>query len=167
MYIYMTSGTPEYMKRIKSKYPNEQMYLLHGIGNSLLIHETLGKTAFQVPRKFEVLETYGTFAEKGYFVLQHIPISDEGSPLFESKYTNLSTTVEKEPGCIALRVLKPIKSDTYIILTEWSGPNSFEVWEKAVAFDFTKIADYQKIFNSAPYVTKYKTQEEEEEADNY
>ena len=58
-------------------------------------------------------------------------------------------------------MLKPIKSDTYIILTEWSGPNSFEVWEKSVAFDFTKIADYQKIFNSAPYVTKYKTQEEE------
>ena len=89
------------------------------------------------------------------------------NPLFEVNTQTYRLLLENEPGCIALRVLKPIKSDTYIILTEWSGPNSFEVWEKSVAFDFTKIADYQNIFKSAPYVTKYKTQEEEEEADNY
>ena len=73
MYVYMTSGTPEYMKRIKSKYPNEQMYLLHGIGNSLLIHETLGKTAFQVPRKFEVLEASWDILRERIFRLTTYP----------------------------------------------------------------------------------------------
>ena len=49
MNLYMTSGTSGIYEENKNENPNEQMYLLHGTGNSLLIHETLGKTVFQVP----------------------------------------------------------------------------------------------------------------------
>ncbi|KQL33244.1 antibiotic biosynthesis monooxygenase [Psychrobacillus sp. FJAT-21963] len=157
MNFYITSGTPEFMDSIKKKHPKEDLFLLHGVGNSVLIHETSGKSVFQVPRKYEILESYGRFSEKGYFVLQHIPLSDEGRPIFEYQYTKLTETVEKEPGFIALRVLKPLKSDTYIILTEWSGPNSFEVWKKSNPLNFDHVADKQKIFTSAPYVSTYKS----------
>lgn len=162
MNLYITSGSPEFMETIKLKYKKEHMYLLHGTGNSVLIHETPAKTVFQVPSKYEVLEAYGEFSEKGYFVLQYIPLSEEGRPIFEYKYTNLTATAQNEPGCIALRVLKPIKSDTYIILTEWSGPNSYEIWAKSVSFDFTNIADRQQFFTSAPYMKTYQSILEEE-----
>lgn len=163
MKLYMTSGTPEFMQSIKDKNPNEDIYILHGAGNSVLIHETAGKSVFQVPRIYEILESLGSFNENGYFVLQHIPMSDEGKPIFEHKYTNLSSTVQSEPGFIALRVLKPLKSDTYIILTEWNGPNSYEVWEKSVALDFTSVADKQQLFTSAPYISTYRSKTNEEE----
>ncbi|MER2262491.1 MAG: antibiotic biosynthesis monooxygenase [Psychrobacillus sp.] len=163
MKLYMTSGTPEFMQSIKDKNPNEDIYILHGTGNSVLIHETAGKSVFQVPRIYEILESLGSFNENGYFVLQHIPMSDEGKPIFEHKYTNLSSTVQSEPGFIALRVLKPLKSDTYIILTEWNGPNSYEVWEKSVALDFTSVADKQQLFTSAPYISTYRSKTNEEE----
>lgn len=162
MNLFMTSGTPEFMKSIQKKYPNEKIFLLHGTGNSVLLHETTGKSIFQVPRKFEVMEAHGKFSEKGFFVLQHIPVSDEGRPIFEFQYTSLTNTVQNEPGFIALRVLKPFKSDTYIILTEWTGPNSFEVWQKQLQLDFSHIADKQNIFTSAPYVTNYKSIKEKE-----
>lgn len=162
MNLYMTSGTPEFMQSIKKKHPNEALFLLHGTGNSVLIHESSNKTVFQVPRKYEILESVGQFSQKGYFVLQHIPITDEGKSIFEHKYTNLGSTAQSEPGFIALRVLKPIKSDTYIILTEWSGPNSYEVWEKSVSLDFSMVTDKQNLFTSAPYIAKYKSTEEEE-----
>lgn len=162
MILYMTSGTPEFMQSIKKKHPHDYIFILHGKGNSLLIHETDNKTVFQVPRKYEILESLGQFSEKGYFVLHHIPASEEGKPIFEFKYTNLSPTLENEPGFIALRVLKQIKSDTYIILTEWSGPSSYEVWAKTVSLDFTNVADKQKLFTSAPYVSTYHAQSEEE-----
>ncbi|TQR19040.1 antibiotic biosynthesis monooxygenase family protein [Psychrobacillus vulpis] len=162
MNFYMTSGTPEFMESLKAKYAKEDMYHLHGLGNSVLIHETSGKSFFQAPRKFEVMETLGQLSEKGYFVLQHVPVSEEGRPIFEYKYTHLTSTIEREPGFIALRVLKPIKSDTYIILTQWTGSNSFDVWQKSVAFDFDKIADKQKLFTSAPYISTYKSIKNEE-----
>lgn len=163
MKLYMTSGTPEYMQSIKDKHPNEDLYILHGAGNSVLIHETAGKSIFQVPRIYEILESRGNFSENGYFVLQHIPVSDEGKPIFEYQYTNLSPTVKSEPGFIALRVLKPLKSDTYIILSEWNGPNSYEVWEKSVSLDFTSVADKQQLFTSAPYISTYRSKAKEEE----
>lgn len=162
MNLYMTSGTPEFMQSIKKKHPNEALFLLHGTGNSVLIHESSNKTVFQVPRKYEILESVGQFSQKGYFVLQHIPITDEGKSIFEHKYTNLGSTAQSEPGFIALRVLKPIKSDTYIILTEWSGPNSYEIWEKSVNLDFNMVTDKQNLFISAPYIATYKSTEEEE-----
>ncbi|MEK5216813.1 antibiotic biosynthesis monooxygenase family protein [Psychrobacillus sp. FSL H8-0487] len=162
MNLYMTSGTPEFMQSIKKKHPNEELFLLHGTGNSVLIHETSNKTVFQVPRKYKVLESVGNFSHNGYFVLQHIPITDEGKTIFEHKYTNLGPTAQKEPGFIALRVLEPIKSETYIILSEWTGPSSYEVWEKTVNLDFSMIADKQNLFTSAPYISTYQSIEEEE-----
>ena len=162
MKLYMTSGTPEFMQSIKDKHSNENIYILHGTGNSVLIHETTGKSVFQVPRIYEILESRGSFNENGYFVLHHIPVSDEGKPIFEHQYTNLSPTVESEPGFIALRVLKPLKSDTYIILSEWNGPNSYEIWEKSVALDFTSVADKQQLFTSAPYISTYRSKTKEE-----
>lgn len=160
MHFYMTSGTPEFMESIKNKNPHKDIYLLHGKGNSVLIHETSEKTIFQVPRKYEILETDGQFSKTGYFVLQHIPVSDEGKPVFEYQFTNLSPTIKNEPGFIALRVLKPIKSDTYIILTEWSGPHSYEIWTKSFPLNFDAITEKQKFFTSAPYTSFYTSKEE-------
>ena len=157
----MTSGTPEFMEQLKKKHTKEKMFLLHGAGNSVLLHESSGKTIFQVPRKYEILEAHGDFSEIGYFVMQHIPVSDEGRPVFEYQFTNLTKTVQNEAGFIALRVLKPVKSDTYIILTEWTGPSSYEVWSKAHPLNFTHVEDKQKIFTSAPYIHTYRSKEEE------
>ena len=162
MKLHLTSGTPEFMKSVKDKYPQENIYILHGAGNSVLIHETTGKSVFQVPRSYEILDSKGQFAEKGYYVLHHIPLSDEGKPIFEFKFSNLSDTVENEPGFHALRVLKPLKSDTYIILTEWSGPSSYEVWQKKNDFDFKSMEDKQKLFTSAPYTATYSAKAAEE-----
>ena len=157
MKFYVTSGTPEFMQAVKDKYPKEDIYILHGAGNTVLIHETNGKSVFQMPRTFDILDSKGRFQENGFFVLYHIPLSDEGKPIFEHKYANLSSTVDNEPGFYALRVLRPLKSDTYIILTEWSGPNSYEAWEKNQDFDFSTMEDKQKIFASAPYKSIYRS----------
>ena len=44
------------------------MILIHGEGNSVLIHETEGKTVFATPRKFEVLDSVNDLEEHGFFV---------------------------------------------------------------------------------------------------
>ena len=37
--FYLTSGTPEFMERLMNKYAKEPMILLHGKGNSVVMHE--------------------------------------------------------------------------------------------------------------------------------
>ncbi|RUL47477.1 MULTISPECIES: antibiotic biosynthesis monooxygenase [Lysinibacillus] len=162
MYIYLTSGTPEFMEKVRKKHSKEKMFVLHGSGNSVLLHETEGKTVFATPRKFEVIDSVNALEQKGYFVLNNIPVSDEGRPIFEKRFLNRARTIEQEPGFIAFRLLRPIKSDTYIVLTQWTGPHSFEAWKNSKNFtdahtkqDATPGVKKQNIFNAASYITTY------------
>ena len=85
MNIYITSGTPAFMEALRDKYPQEMIIAMHG-ADSLLVHETTGKTVFQTPRRYEVLASSGALDENGYFVLNHLPVTDEGRPIFEHHF---------------------------------------------------------------------------------
>lgn len=171
MYIYLTSGTGDFLEQVKNKYPNEHMILIHGEGNSVLIHETEGKTVFATPRKFEVLDSVNDLEEHGFFVFNNIPVTDEGRPVFEHRFLERSRAIENEPGFVAFRLLKPIKSDTYIVMTQWHGPYSFEAWKSSKAYetaharrdDSTGIRQ-QNIFSAASYVTTYSALPKEEDS---
>lgn len=171
MFIYLTSGTPDYMEKMRRKYEKENMIVLHGSGNSVLLHETNGKTLFATPRKYEVLDSVNNIEQRGYFVFNNIPVSDEGRPIFEERFLNRARAIEKEPGFIAFRLLRPLDSETYIVLTQWTGPNSFEAWKNSRSFeqahtDKTNSMGLKKqnIFNSASYISTYsgKLSEEKE-----
>lgn len=162
MFIYLTSGTADFMEKLRKKYANEHMIILHGSRNSVLLHETEGKTKFSTPRKFEVIDQIGTIEQRGYFVLNNIPVTDEGRPVFEKRFLTRASTLEKEPGFIAFRLLRPVKSDTYIVLTQWTGPHSYEVWKNSKNFKEAHNNEKpapgvqkQNIFNAASYITTY------------
>lgn len=171
MYIYLTSGTGDFLEQVKNKYPNEHMILIHGEGNSVLIHETKGKTVFATPRKFEVLDSVNDLEEHGFFVFNNIPVTDEGRPVFEHRFLERSRAIENEPGFVAFRLLRPIKSDTYIVMTQWHGPHSFDAWKSSKAYetaharrdDSTGIRQ-QNIFSAASYVTTYSAIPKEEDS---
>lgn len=171
MYIYLTSGTGDFLEQVKNKYSNEHMILIHGEGNSVLIHETEGKTVFATPRKFEVLDSVNDLEEHGFFVFNNIPVTDEGRPVFEHRFLESSRAIENEPGFVAFRLLRPIKSDTYIVMTQWHGPHSFDAWKSSKAYetaharrdDSTGIRQ-QNIFSAASYVTTYSAIPKEEDS---
>ncbi|MDX1807396.1 MAG: antibiotic biosynthesis monooxygenase [Paenisporosarcina sp.] len=171
MNIYLTSGTPDFMTSLREKHPNEKMVVLHGEGNAVLLHETSGKTLFQTPRSYEVIDSSGELSDQGYFVFNNIPVTDEGRPIFEHRFTNRARAIEDEPGFIAIRVLRPMDSDTYIVLTEWTGPASFEAWQSSQAYNKAHekrgtdegIDKRPNIFSSASYVSTYKTVVKKEE----
>ncbi|KOO47868.1 antibiotic biosynthesis monooxygenase [Viridibacillus sp. FSL E2-0187] len=172
MNIYLTSGTPEFMESLRKKYSNEKMIVLHGSGNSMLLHETEGKSVFQTPRSYEVIDSINELEDKGFFVMNHLPVSDEGRPLFEHRFLSRSHVIESDPGFKAYRLLKPINSETYIVLTEWSGPTSFEAWKVSKAYKDAfenQVAavgiENRNIFTSKAYVTTYTTAKNEETED--
>lgn len=163
--MYFTTGTRDFLEKIAEK--NEEIIITHGPGHSLLLHETDGASFFTTPRSYKVIASQGEIEPIGYFVLNNIPVTDEGRPIFEHRFTSRESKLDDQPGFIAFRLLRPIHSDTYVVLTEWSDPQFYDVWKNSQDFK----ASHQKperdetsgshIFTSASYVTTYRTRKED------
>ncbi len=171
MNIYITSGTPSFLESIIKKYKGIGMIQLYGEGTSLLIHETDDETIFQTPRRYEVIGSTGSMSDHGYFVFNNIPVTDEGRPLFEHQSQSFKDIISNQPGFIAFRLLRPLDSDTYIVVTEWSDEKFYNQWKDSASFTTTKIAETAKsttnstahLFSSAAYITSYWTNKEDEQ----
>lgn len=163
MYVYFTTGTRDFMEKLQKRHANEMMVLMHGGGKSLLLHETDGKSVFQTPRRYEVISSVGELKNEGYFVYTNVPVTDEGKPVFEHRFSTGSDRIENEEGFIAFRLLRPLDSDTYIVMTEWEEVSDYERWKHSPSFkDSPQSVDMNEfagntthIFSSAAYVTTY------------
>ncbi|WP_316571167.1 antibiotic biosynthesis monooxygenase [Neobacillus sp. YIM B06451] len=164
MNVYMTAGTYDFLEKLATKHAGEKMVLMSGEDGALLLHETGGKTVFASPRKYEVLEAVGVLGRPGLVVMNNIPVTDEGRPVFEYRFKNRAGKIENTPGFQAIRVLRPIKSNTYVILTAWDDELAFQRWKDSA--DFGKSHSQSKpepgpsIFSGQPYITKYWISEE-------
>lgn len=134
MNSYITTGTADFLMKLIKKYEEEQMALLFGSGHSLLYHETSGKTVFQVPRKYAIIESTGNIPLKGFAVLHYLPVRDEDQKIFEHELSNRPRKLDSAIGFLALRILRPIKSDTYLIISFWGDKKSYESWKNMEEF---------------------------------
>lgn len=161
MNLYITSGTADYLLRFKEKHPGETLVLMNNNDSSILVHETDGNSLFNEPRRYEIIDSAGSLDHAGFAVLNNIPVTDEGRPLFEDRFLNRPRMIENEPGFVAIRVLRPLSSNTYTILTVWENEGAFENWQKSKAYEHahkkrgTEAGAKPNIFESASYVTKY------------
>jgi len=158
MNVYITAGTLDFLKKIESKYPNEPMVAMLNENGAILLHETNSQTVFNEPRKYEVLESYGQLAKKGFVVMNNISVTDEGRPLFEHQFKQHIKAIVNTKGLTALRLLRPLSSNPYIVMTIWEHETLYQKWQGTNSILDQLKANFdapQKIFTSAPYVSKY------------
>ena len=118
--MYFTGGTETFLKKFLNENEQETLVFMHNEDAFLLVHETEGSSLFKEPRKYEVVEARGTIVSpSGYAVFNHIPVWDESRPLFEYRFKTRTNSIEKQHGFKAIRVLRPRRSDIYIIFTLW------------------------------------------------
>lgn len=159
--FFITAGTLDYLKKIENKYPAETMVSIANVSGALLLHETNGATVFIEPRKYEVFDSGGDLAGRGFVVMNYFPVTDEGRPLFEQEFKNRTKIFSNEPGFIAIRALRPLSSNTYVTLTIWDTEvdyqNSKNINSFSNAINKKEIGlDHQpKIFSSESYVRQY------------
>ncbi len=53
---------------------------------------------------------------------------------FEERFEGRARLVENMPGFIRLEILRPVKSDYYIVLTHWKDEASFQAWTESSEF---------------------------------
>ncbi|GAA5416609.1 heme-degrading monooxygenase HmoB [Paraliobacillus ryukyuensis] len=99
-----------------------------------------------------------------YVVCNHIPVTQEGMETFEERFQNRARKVEDEPGFVAIRVCRPLNSDTYVIITFWQSEEAFTIWQQSNAYKeahkkrrTASGIDHQRpeIFPRSSYVNKY------------
>lgn len=164
MKIFITYGTGPYLQKLIDEHPSERLLLLHKDDDQFaLVHETDGDTIFKEGHAYEVLDASGNLADSGFAVLNNISVTDEGRPLFEQRFSQRARLIENEEGFSAIRVLRPLQNDTYIIFTGWKDESSFSDWQSSKAYNeahkkrgTSEGVDQQpSIFSRPSYVTSY------------
>lgn len=165
MNVYITTGTYDFLEKIKTKYSNENMILMQNGQHSLLLHETDEKSVFEVPRKYEVVDGSGDLVNKGLAVFNNVPVTDEGRPVFEYRFKERIPSITKVPGFQAIRLLRPLKGDTYVGFTLWENEKAYSDWKHSNSYEEAQKADseaeFKSIFSGQAYFTQYVIPEEE------
>lgn len=163
MYMYITSGTYDFVKKIKERYPEEEMILLQNPEKTEIWHESRKKrSVFASPRRYEILDSKGKFPEVGFASCHFIPVKDESRPIFEYEYGHLADCFLQENGVVAVRILRPIKNDTYLIILGWKDEELYSLWEFSPLYNELKHPSIQgNIFSGSAYVTTYYISDEE------
>ncbi len=163
MKIYLTFGTSDYLKTFIETHPSEKLMLLGNDETSVLIHETEGNTIFNEPLSYEIIDGSGEIGIGSFAVFNNVPVSDESRAVFEDRFKKRAGLVEQEKGFCSIRVLRPLASDTFVILTLWELEKDFTAWQQSQAYGTAHakrgtadgIDKKPSIFPRPSFVTKY------------
>ncbi len=67
-------------------------------------------------------------------VSNRIKVAQGHEKEFEDRFAGRAGLVEKMPGFIRLEILRPVKSDYYVVLTHWEDESSFHAWTESPEF---------------------------------
>ncbi|GGA73616.1 antibiotic biosynthesis monooxygenase family protein [Ornithinibacillus halotolerans] len=162
MYAHMTNGTIDFLMKLTEKHPTIPFHFMSGTSKDVAYYEGVKKKYFQAGRSFEILVQLGEIQEQGYVVMNHIPVLDEGRPVFEDNFRKRKDEIHHQKGFQAFRLLKPLKGNTYVVFTQWDSANSYEQWKNSKEFQkaHTNIKP-PAYFADRPFVNVYQMIEEE------
>ncbi|WP_208590412.1 antibiotic biosynthesis monooxygenase [Gracilibacillus suaedae] len=154
---YMTNGTYLYLEKLKSKHPFFPFIIMHNDVKAVAYYEDTNPSIFETSRDYLVIAQVGELSEKGFISLSHIPVTEEGSPIFEMDYKQ---KVNEISGIVAARLLRPFRGNSYIILVEWDGSKDYHAWKKTNPLPNKKEDSY---IAGSVYTETFQVGEDEEE----
>lgn len=137
-------------------------FVLTGEGDAAAVKEQEVSPGENI-ESYEILDQQGRLEDGTFAVFNNIPVTEEGRELFESRFKNRAGLVEKEPGFAAIRILRPLDTDTYVILTMWHDEAAFTNWQSSQAYSHAHkkrgtsegIDKRPNIFPRPSFVTTY------------
>jgi len=170
MKAHMTNGTWDFLQRVAEKNKQYQFFfMLSETSNSTLAYyetDSSARSVFAAGRSYEILLKSGDLQEEGFFVMNNIPLTEEGIPVFENRFKNKQNHLDYVQGFIAFRLFRPLKDQTYVIFTQWASKDEYEQWRESD--NFIELFDDQQVkrpayFSSRPFVMHYSLFYEEED----
>lgn len=85
-------------------------------------------------KNYKAIDENGELQTKGTIVLNNVPIAEDGKNAFEERFLNRARAIESTPGFIAIKVLRPLNDNTYVVLTQWDSTQAFKDWQTSGAY---------------------------------
>lgn len=166
MKAYMTNGTYQFLKELNKKHANIRFHFMNSASGSLAYYEGNGKSVFASGREYDIILQSGTMMEEGFVIMNNIPVTEEGMPVFENHFKEGQGNVDAMPGFQAFRLLRPTSGNVYVVLTQWATKQDFDHWKNSD--DFAKAHKNQAVkppayFANKPFVTSYMMIKEDED----
>ena|SRR5690625_251350 len=156
---YMTNGTYDFLNKIKEKHNISPFLLMHNSAKAVAYYEDASASIFELSRNYELLNETGSLKEVGFMSMTHIPVTEEGRPIFEMDYKEKVDKLAGVNGVIGARILRPYRGNTYILLIEWNHLKEYQSWKNIDPIFQEKQASY---IASEPYSETFQVGEEEE-----
>lgn len=137
---------------------------MHSEDSALAYYEASQQSLFNESRDYEIVASIGDLYEEGFLSLYYTPVTEEGTPIFELDYKQKIKELTNVPGSLAARVLKPMATGNYILLTLWSDEETYNMWrvQEELFFPAQGKEDY---IVKPPYEKTYIVGEKEDEDD--
>jgi|SRR5690625_2406700 len=165
MWAFMTTGTTHFLKNITESHPNIDFFFMKRGASTLVYYEgNRKKGIFVSGRSFSVLSSYRTIRHTGFIVMDSVPVMEDGMAVFEERVHKALPKMERTVGLYAARFLKQVKSNHYVILTQWKTEEDYLKWQKSDSFkqmDFMNMARLPAYFAERPFTSSYFMLEEE------
>lgn len=161
MKVSMTSGTFEFLAKLKSKHPDASLFFMQDQGKTVAYCEG-EDSIFEHGRDYETVDYVGEMKSEGFVVMNNIPVATEGRPVFEDRFKNRAGNVENREGFQAIRILRPLQGNTYVVLTQWRNAQDFEDWKNSQSFEDAhkksgpKHTKKPSFIDGDAYITKYR-----------
>ncbi|MFS0782963.1 antibiotic biosynthesis monooxygenase family protein [Bacillus sp. 1P06AnD] len=170
MKMYITSGTFDYLRTIMKKNENQHLLLLQGGSSAVLLQESEGKSIFKEPRKYEIIDAFEELQPNGFIAMNNIPVIEEDRTLFEHNSKERLQKARHQEGFLSGRLLQPLGSEIYIILTQWQDESAFNAWQSNEKFfeesqheTPSALVNPQSLFTGKATLNKYYVTFDDEE----
>ncbi|WP_053220416.1 antibiotic biosynthesis monooxygenase family protein [Virgibacillus senegalensis] len=134
MKAYITNGTYDFLKKIQADHPDISIYLMQADDTTLAYYEGKKTDVFEQARNYESFVADGELQQHGFVVMNNIPVTYEGKPIFEDQFKRRAGSMNEIPGFQALRVLRPLQGNKYVVLVQWDSMQSYRNWKDSDAF---------------------------------
>jgi len=166
MYMFMTTGTVRFLKTVTDQFPKLDFHYMKSGSATLVLYEgKKKKSIFVSGRSYEILYSNGAIDKKGFVTMEVIPVLDDTMPVFEEQTMRVLPKLEKQTGLTALRFLKQIKSNRYMIFLQWESERYYTDWKNSLHYSQTNILSLARLpayFAERPFTNTYTMLKEDE-----
>lgn len=167
MWASFTSGTYHFLQELTQKHRQTDFYFMRNNQSTLVYYEHKQKKSIFVSGKtFSILQTAGPIQAKGFITMEHIPVTDDGVKLFQDRLASLFPELVDRSGVTAMRALKGVKKQEFVIMTQWKNERYEQLWKESPFHkeqdlrQFTRLSAY---FAERPFTNEYYMIEKDEE----
>lgn len=171
MYASFTSGTYHFLEQLTKKHLDKyNFYFMKNNRTTIVYYEHKRKKSIFVSGKtFSILKTYETIQPKGFVTMEHVPISGDGVSFFEGRAKKIFLDLTERRGVVAMRLLKQLKKNEFVIMTQWKSERDEQFWRNSPAYEYHNVRNFARLsayFAERPFVNSFYMVEEEDEVED-